>query len=189
MQASALAVDLGPFHNRPAELELYQPLVGDSMLELGCKINAPHTYKAFFESLGYSHTSVDWNGLHGSLKRDLREPLGLGVFDLVSNIGTTEHIDGQEGVWRNVVDACGVGSVFVSTTPMPGGEDWWWHGNYYPSEGFYALLSALNGFEIERLYLSGIEPRRMWFCRMVRREVKPFVMPTAGMHYNEMRNR
>ena len=42
---------MNPFHNRPDEAELYDPLVGERMLELGGKINAPYTYKAFFEML------------------------------------------------------------------------------------------------------------------------------------------
>ena len=67
--------DLNPFHNRPDEWALYQPLIGDSMLEFGGKVNGEAgTYKAFFEKLGYRHVSLDWNGEHGALKRDLRQP-------------------------------------------------------------------------------------------------------------------
>lgn len=172
--------DLGPFHNRPEEWALYQPLVGSSMLELGNKKNREHTYKAFFESRGFRHVSVDWNGEDGALRRDLREPLDLGVFDMVTNIGTTEHVSDQTAVWRNVIEA--TGSVLVSTTPLPG--DWGWHGDWYPTDGFYRELAALNGFEIERLYCEFKAPHRMWFCRMVRRERVPFEMPKGGMFRN-----
>ena len=44
------------------EWELYQPLVGDTMLELGNKITKGTSYKQYFESIGFKHTSVDWNG-------------------------------------------------------------------------------------------------------------------------------
>lgn len=180
-------IDLGPFHNRPAEWELYQPLVGSSMLELGGKINAPHTYKAFFEARGYRHVSVDWNGQYGALKMDLREPLNLGTFDMVSNIGTTEHVGGQEGVWRNICEAMRVGSVLVSTTPMEG--NWCWHGEHYPTEGFFHDLANLNGLAIERLYVSGVEPRKMIFARMVRVVDMPFAMPDGGIYRNKIRPR
>lgn len=174
--------DLSPFHNRQAEWELYQPLVGDSMLELGGKINAPHTYKAFFEALGFRHISVDWNGEHGAKRMDLRKPLDLGTFDMVTNIGTTEHVNGQSEVWRNVLEAMHVGSVLLSTTPMPG--DWTWHGFWYPDDTWYRHLCIENGLEIERLYLTGEAPRRMWFLRARRVDAVPFSMPARPMHYN-----
>lgn len=178
-------MNLGPFHNRPAEWELYQPLVGTSMLELGNKKNGSLTYKRYFESLGYRHVSVDWNGLDGALKLDLRKPINLGTFDMVTNIGTSEHVDDQEGVWRNICEAMHVGSVLLSTTPYPG--DWTWHGEHYPTEDFYHALAEKNGLEIERMYVSGEPPRRMWFARMVRREVVPFAMPDVRLIYRNRR--
>lgn len=182
-------VALGPFHNRPDEWALYQPLVGNSMLELGGKINAPFTYKAFFQSLGYRHVSIDWNGDHGALALDLRHPISLGQFDMVTNIGTSEHVDSQEGAWHNMVDACGEGSVLICTTPLPGGNDWWWHGVSYPEQAFYVSLAALNGFELERLYTVGEVGRRMWFVRLVRHTVTEFVMPTGEIYQNVIRPR
>lgn len=189
--------DLGPFHNRPAEWALYQPLVGRTMLELGGKINAPpearslpnsekreYTYKAFFERLGYQHISVDWNGDHGALPLDLRVPLNLGTFDMVSNIGTSEHVEDQEGVWRNLVAACAPASVLVSTTPLAGGQDWQWHGYFYPTAQFFTDLADLNGFRLDRLYENGEVPRRMTFCRMTRLVVLPFSMPVGNMYRN-----
>lgn len=183
MQARNLE-DLGPFHNRPAEWELYQPLQGcRSMLELGDKINAPHTYKAFFESRGFVHTSIDWNGRNGALSMDLRRPLDLGTFDIVTNIGTTEHVDMQEAVWRNLADACRIGSTLICTTPKPG--QWQWHGRFHPHASFYRVFAALNGFNLERLYESGDDPRVMNFCRMQRLDLVPFRMPSdSHMHIN-----
>jgi hypothetical protein len=173
---------LGPFHNRSAEWELYQPLVGDSMLELGNKKNGEFTYKAFFEARGYRHVSVDLNGQDGALALDLRHPISLGTFDLVTNIGTSEHVDEQLPVWRNIVASCHVGSVLICTTPKPG--HWHWHGFWHPHAEFYTELAALNGFEIERLYESGQSPRVMNFCRMVRVHEGEFVMPHQRCMYH-----
>jgi hypothetical protein len=172
---------LNPFHNRPAEFELYLPLHGSTMLELGNKRNGPAIYKAYFQSLGFEHTSVDWNGEDGALKLDLQKPLGLGTFDMVSNIGTTEHVSDQEPVWRNILEAMHVGSTLVSTTPKKG--NWQWHGEWYPTQEFYRQLAALNGLEIERLYVSGTPPREMWFCRARRVEDRLFVMPDQKLIY------
>lgn len=172
---------MNPFHNRHDEWELYSPLVGSSMLELGNKKNREFTYKAYFESLGFRHVSVDWNGEDGALRMDLRKPLDLGTFDMVSNIGTTEHVDRQEPVWRNLLEAMHVGSVLVSTTPKKG--NWQWHGEWYPTKEFYEQLAKLNCLEIERLYSCGTQPREMWFCRAKRVKDSPFVMPDQSLIY------
>lgn len=171
--------DLGPFHNRPAEWELYQPLVGQSMLELGNKINRERSYKHFFSYRGFRHVSVDWNGLNGALKLDLQFPLNLGTFDMVTNIGTTEHVQDQAGVWRNICEAMHVGSVLLSATPEPG--QWSGHGLHYPTDEFYRQLCALNGLTLHRLYSAHEPPQRMWFARMVRSEDKPFTMPDESL--------
>jgi len=168
-----------PFHNRAAEWELYSPLVGRTMLELGDKRNGNATYKAFFTARGYRHVSVDWNAKNGALPLDLRVPLKLGTFDMVTNIGTTEHVDEQVGVWRNLLEAMHAGSVLVSTTPLPG--DWWWHGYWHPDETFFEELAPHNGLQIERLYVAGEEPRRMVMARLVRVGEVRFTMPERAL--------
>lgn len=175
---------LGPFHNRPAEWDLYLPLVGISMLELGNKKNGELTYKNYFRDVWQrAHVSVDINGKDRALPMDLRKPLNLGTFDMVTNIGTSEHVDEQEPVWRNLVEACHVGSVLICTTPYPG--DWTWHGWFHPHDSFYADLAIHNGFYIQRLYVSGVEPRRMWFARLMRHRLTDFTMPAKEtMHFN-----
>ncbi len=131
------------------------------MLELGNKLNtkvgAPGgevtvTYKEFFTSLGYDHTSVDINGQDGALPIDLRKCLRTELvargrnhtqFDVVTNIGTTEHVvDNQEAVWRNVWEAVRPGGWLLSITPKPG--QWRWHGLWYPRREFYAAFAELN---------------------------------------------
>ena len=46
-----------------------------------------------------SHTSIDTNGKNGALKIDLRYPVDTSsgfIFDVITNFGTTEHV---ESVW------------------------------------------------------------------------------------------
>ena len=187
--------DLGPFHNRPEEWALYQPLVGNTMLELGNKRNGKFVYKTFFKSLGFQHTSVDINGSDGALPKDLTKPLQLGTFDMVSNIGTTEHVSegdfaGQVACWRNICEALHVGSILVSTTPKPGA--WRHHGVWYPHPEFFEELARLNGLEVERLYVDDTAmyrgvyaDREMVFARLRRVEAVSFVMPEGGMYRNK----
>lgn len=183
--------------HRSWEWELFDPLVGSTMLELGNKKKSAgdvtFTYKSVFKSLGFTHVSVDINGLDGALPKDLTKPLELGTFDMVSNIGTTEHVSekdwgGQVACWQNILGAMHVGSVLVSITPKPG--CWPNHGTWYPHECFFSELAQLNGLELERCYDSdkrrhGCTPHlRLVFARLRRVADVPFRMPTVGMHRN-----
>lgn len=167
--------------HRPDEWELYEPLEGDSMLELGAKwvSQADVTYKSVFEALGVRHVSVDWNAKHGALNRDLRKPLWdeLGQFDMVTNMGCTEHVSNQERVWENVHHLTKVGGVYVGQTPYHDGKSWWWHAEWYPTEDFFTTFALYNGWEIERMYKSRQVPHENLYCRMRKVEDKPFKMP------------
>lgn len=183
---------INPFHNRPDEADLYDPLIGSSMLELGGKINAGLTYKAYFEARGFRHVSVDWNGQHGALVRDLRLPLWeeLGQFDMVVNMGTTEHVSEQRGVWQNIHMMTRPGGVYIGQTPYYDGRSWWWHGEWYPTEGFFESFAELNGWTIERMYTERPEPNTNLYVRMVKGEDCAFTMPAANLiRFNKRRPR
>lgn len=148
-----------------------------SMLELGNKRGTEHEpYKPYFEERGWRHVSVDLNGEDGALALDLRKPLKLGTFDVVTNFGTSEHVDDQEPVWRNIVEAAD--QAIAAVTPHPG--DWPGHGLFYPWPGFYAELANDNGFVVEKMAVDGPPGRRMTFARLVRIDRPgPFVMPQS----------
>lgn len=163
----------------------YLATIGDlgaveSMLELGNKNGTGgkgDSYKSYFAGDGIRHVSVDLNGEDGALALDLRQPLNLGTFDMVTNIGTSEHVDDQVPVWRNMVDACD--HVLVCITPAPG--DWPGHGLFYPSCEFYLALAALNGFEIEKLQVEGEPGRRFVHFRAIRIIRDAFIMPALEL--------
>lgn len=161
-------------------LRVIEPLDGiESMLELGNKRGTEHEpYKPYFEARGIRHVSVDWNGEDGALALDLRKPLKLGTFDMVTNIGTSEHVDEQAPCWRNIVLAAD--QVIACSTPHPG--DWPGHGLFYPELAFYEELARLNGFQVEVLDVHGVHGRRMVDARL-RRDDRPgpFVMPAAQL--------
>lgn len=183
---------MDPFHNRQDEWAYYLPLHGDSMLELGNKKNGDLTYKAFFEDLGFFHVSIDWNGQDGALKRDLRLPLwdDLGQFDMVTNIGTTEHVDGQKEVWENIHYLTKTGGVYVGQCPYHDGNSWWWHGEWYPTEQWYESFAELNGWEIERMGTDRPEPNKNLYVRMRKVQDLPFTCPDLSLiKFNKRRAR
>ena len=169
---------------RPDEYAYYLPLEGDSMFELGGKINGDlGTYKAWFESLGFRHISVDWDGKYGAINRDLRKPLWpeFGQFDMVCNIGCSEHISEQRPVWENVHNLTKVGGVYVGQCPYYDGKSWWWHGDWYPTEAFYESFAELNGWKIERMDTDLPEPNKNLYVRMRKIKELPFRMPVDGL--------
>lgn len=167
----------------------FYPIVGTRMLELGNKKTGDITYKAYLTALGIDHVSVDINGLDGALRMDLRNPLNLGQFDMVTNFGCSEHVvDNQEAVWRNIHEAVKVGGVYIGMCPAPG--DWWWHGNWYPSWEFYVQFADRNGYKIEHIGIGREHPNRNVDVRLLKVKDLPFTMPDADtLFYNEMRPR
>jgi hypothetical protein len=138
-------------------------LQGVRMLELGNQeLGAGATErvaKRHYESKGVVHTSVDLNGLDGSIVVDLSKPTDrrdwIGHFDVITNCGTTEHVapnDAQYEAFRNIHLWLRVRGIAVHALPDVHAleEHGIWRGhceNYY-SEDFVRMLAAANRYEI-----------------------------------------
>lgn len=160
----------------------------ETMLELGNKKNPDGVYKHFFTQLGVDHTSIDWNGEDGALKMDLTKKIHLSPFDMVTNIGTTEHVHTQSSVWENIHCLTKVGGAIVSVTPYK--DYWWWHGEYYPLEEFFEEF-CINGYEIEKMEQKQLSPQHVnLYVRLNKLEHNQFAMPAADtMYINKIRTR
>jgi len=185
---------------RPDEYAYYLPLEGDSMFEMGGKVNSNvpgHkgqfiTYKSFFEALGYRHVSVDFDPRWADFNRDLRKPQWpeFGQFDMVCDIGTAEHVEGgQRGLWENVHHLTRVGGLYVGQHPAPGGESWWWHGIHYPTEEFYIAFAELNDWTIERMGYDLPAPNTNLYVRMRKGSEMDFTMPDESLLWFNKRRR
>jgi len=124
------------------------------MAELGnqhCKDGHPAviTGKEYFESLGHSHTSFDLNGKDGAISIDLSKSIPLKYidrFNIVTNYGTSEHIDDQYMVFKNIHDLVCKNGVIVHCMPLS--PYWKHHGLYNYSEQFTTEIAGLNNYEI-----------------------------------------
>ena len=139
-------------------------LSGRQMLELGNqKIKASgvreKTGKAFFSKKGAFHTSVDLNGLDGAIPVDLAKPDAApewaGRFDIITNAGTTEHVEpwqAQYECFRNIHRWLKVGGISVHLVPdvreLDEKGSWAYHCNNYYSENFFRMLAAENQYEL-----------------------------------------
>jgi hypothetical protein len=97
--------------------------------------------------LRWRYESVDISG--GSLPWDLNqvrvEPPHLGRFDVVANIGTTEHVFNQANCFKLVHDAVRVGGAMVHFLPAAG---YLYHCLFKYDPKFFLLLQQANGYEM-----------------------------------------
>lgn len=118
--------------------------------------------------LGYDHVSIDTNGKHESLVLDLSKPLPselLGTFDLVTNAGTTEHINttmdfvDQWQVFKSIHELAREQAVFIHVIPDEQGQHI--DCKYVYSSNFLGHLAEDCKYEIKQLYDSRTDEHHM----------------------------
>jgi hypothetical protein len=135
---------------------LILPLDFQTMYELGDKKTTKIQYKAVFTGIGMEHFSIDINGLHGAVPLDLREPIDLPPRDIVTNIGTSEHVmDGQEMCFKNIHNLSSRRMVHW----VPYARSMPFHGLYGYDLAFFEKLAAANHYVVEKLYMLPYGPR------------------------------
>lgn len=137
---------------------------GLRMLELGDQvITDPNitekTGKDYFMNRGFKHVSVDINGLHGAIVRDLTRPEEFhdwhGTWDILTNSGTTEHVEPFESQFECfgiIHDCIKVGGIAIHLIPDVCARDehgaWKYHAPYYYSGSFFELLAKECEYEL-----------------------------------------
>lgn len=126
---------------------------GLEMMELGSQgMDVPGiTYKVardYFKSLGLTHTSIDLDGLHESLVLDLTVPLTgfYNKYDIVTNFGTSEHVENQFACFENIHYFCKDNGIMVHSVPLP--DNWIIHCKYHYPPAFFNRLGFACGYEI-----------------------------------------
>ena len=106
----------------------------------------------FLNNGALEHVSIDLNGKHGAIRLDLRTDLIVlnpnlkSYFDLVTNFGTTEHVDNQYMVFKNIDNFTKVNGVMIHTVPIIG--TWRGHCNYHYSNDFFVNLSSAANYRV-----------------------------------------
>src|SRR5207248_7626298 len=100
-----------------------------------------------------SYDAIDVNTTYGSIPMDLNRDLAehyqfTQSYDLVTNIGTGEHIFDQRAVFRNVHQLTNVGGVMLHILPF---VNWINHGFYNFHPILFVDLAAANDYEIVKL--------------------------------------
>jgi SAM-dependent methyltransferase len=92
------------------------------------------------------YLALDRNGTGAARSADLNEPVDLpGAFDVVTNLGTSEHVFNQYQFFKTMHEATRPGGLMIHSLPNQGGYD---HGfyNYHPT--FCFDLAAANGYDV-----------------------------------------
>jgi hypothetical protein len=98
---------------------------------------------------GFHYTSLDMFSDSTTMRFDLntgRLPWRMrGVFDLVTNLGTAEHVINQYNVFRTMHDALKVGGVALCNVPFYGQAN---HGFFKYEPKFFTSLAVQNNYQI-----------------------------------------
>lgn len=122
---------------------------GLNWCELGNQTYSGRPAKVMYTTKGVNHTSIDINGRDGSLPLDLDCPVPKNLenkFDVITNYGTTEHVNNQYAVFKNIHVMCKVGCIVIHGVPLIG--HWRKHCRYYYSIPFFEGLAAMCNYTI-----------------------------------------
>jgi len=100
--------------------------------------------KNFFQSLGVFHVSIDINGRDGALPINLcklvKDELAES-FDVVTNFGTSEHVEDQAICFQNIYRLCRDGGLSIHMVPAT--DNWKGHGlTSYDFDSFKSLAAG-----------------------------------------------
>jgi hypothetical protein len=145
------------------------------MLELGCQVlrgvklsQKSRLSSKYFNSIGIKCLSVDLQKCGEAVQLDLRDPFPdyfCKHFDIVTNAGTTEHVeteDGQYEAFKNIHFSVKSGGIMIHIVPIKE-KCRHNHSPYYYSNKFFEVLSNLNNYKIiknEEYNISG----RQYYC-------------------------
>ena len=111
---------------------------------------------SFYKKLGFkTYDCIDldnaYNALPYNLNLSFKESYSFtNQFDLVTNLGTTEHIINQGICFENIHNLCKKDGIMLHGLPIYGGLN---HGFFRYSMKFFIRLAVFNGYEFLRCEL------------------------------------
>lgn len=103
----------------------------------------------YYRGLGQTVESIDITGCQESIKHDLRKPLKMDRFDLISQHGTLEHVETRKGFYlahKHLHAVLKLGGIIIHENPKTG--NWKGHGNHYLTQDFYLDLAVLMDYNV-----------------------------------------
>ena len=152
---------LGFIHQSLFAIDHSLQFMGKYMVELGdqklnervaLSISGERVWaKDYFEAMGFHHYCIDLHGMNGSFAVDLSEPITdrfwrSHKFDVLTNLGTSEHVNDQRECWTNIDMLVKKGGAFIHVVPESGQLPN--HSQFYYTDQFFKCLATLNNYHI-----------------------------------------
>ena len=96
-----------------------------------------------------AHIAIDLNGKDGAMPLNLDDPVPFVFreqFDVITNYGTSEHVNDQYNVFKNAHDMCKMNGIIINIVPREG--HWPGHCRYFYTELFTTSLAEACGYEL-----------------------------------------
>jgi hypothetical protein len=104
--------------------------------------------RGFWQWLGFRYAAIDIDGSPGSIPLDLNydgaPKSARGVYNLVSNFGTTEHVANQLNAFEIIHDLAMPGGIMIHNLPTQGNTN---HGLINYNMKFFWMLARSNNYE------------------------------------------
>jgi hypothetical protein len=136
--------------------EIHPPAAGIEMLELGDQLiidgGSTRLARDYFLGLGIQYTSIDIHGLNGAVRKNLNKPQQFESwrerFDIVTNIGTSEHVAKQYECFQTIHNVTRQNGLMVHIVPLAESTKWQNHSPYAYTHDFFKRLADANGYLI-----------------------------------------
>jgi len=147
--------------------------LGNQQLRKNCKVPFAIS-KEYFESIGVEHISMDMNGKDGALKKDLSKYIrGFKNKDIVTNIGTSEHVENQYWCFKNIHNFTKNKGVMIHVVPEV--DSWEDHGLYHYTKHFFDVLAVDNSYKIISLESVGEKGKKLIEAVLQKTSTKSFI--------------
>lgn len=142
--------------------------------------------REFYKELGCaSYLSIDGNGENGALVADLNKVLPIDcAFDLVTDLGTGEHIFDQAQLFRSIHDLLTVGGIFVFDRPI---QRWVDHGFYNMQPNLIFALVQANGYQLISLSEHEFAKGRLAYGAYRKIVDRDFAYPQQGRYLSQLK--
>ena len=186
-----MSINAANFNLITQVLSYFPNLAKVKMLELGNQkildqSRKPIVAKKYFTNLGIKHVSFDLNGLDGAIPVDLSKEIPQGYlnkFHIIVNTGTSEHVENQDQVFKNMHNACRVKGYIINSVPQFG--SWRGHSPYHYTLDFPLKLSIANNYKL--IHRESVKRKRGYLVNFIFQKINDseFIFENSEVYFSE----
>jgi hypothetical protein len=141
-------------HYLPSDITLKICELGDQQFMSCPPFEESSWVNQYFKSIGQEIVTIDLNGNSGALMLDLGKEITdkslLNTFDIITNFGTSEHVENLYYCTKNIHNMAKQGCLVFNVSPHP--DNWPLHGFHFLGMPFYEELAKVCNYQIVDLF-------------------------------------